>query len=394
MASKKPIVVVKKEPSGADDNGAATRGGSGLCAYALVCARRVPRRENAGRACVRRERPRPGVTRADGRTWWGCWSCAVSFSPDTKDWVEPASAHDTTDPVMQTLLNRYRTAAASCRASAVWARPRARAHSLSLTCPGICRSGEPLTAPIKTVKDKWKLLPAFLRTRGLTKQQIDSFNHFLDHDIKKIVMEGGNNRITCDADPTWYLEYKDIRIGKPDVDLPDAVGVCEPITPQQCRLRDMTYSAQIYVDLEYTRDKPNGNGKKEKVIKEGHCIGRMPIMLRCSHCLLTDKSDAEMAKMGECPIDSGGYFVVRGTEKVILIQEQLSKNRIIIEKDSKGYASASVTSSTAKSKTKTNIILKNGKFHLKHNSFTDGIPIVIVLKALGISSDQEVLILA
>ena len=63
------------------------------------------------------------------------------------------------------------------------------------------------------------------------------------------------------------------------------------------------------------------------------------------------KDDAELAKMGECPCDPGGYFIVKvlqvccssfsnlllqGTEKVILIQEQLSKNRIIIEKDMKG----------------------------------------------------------
>jgi DNA-directed RNA polymerase III subunit RPC2 len=72
-----------------------------------------------------------------------------------------------------------------------------------------------------------------------------------------------------------------------------------------------------------------------------------------------------------------------------LIQEQLSKNRIIIEKDNKGHASASVTSSTSRSKTRTMIVMKNGKFQLKHNSFTEGIPIIIVLKALGLSSDQE-----
>ncbi len=39
--------------------------------------------------------------------------------------------------------------------------------------------------------------------------------------------------------------------------------------------------------------------------------------------------------MSECPLDPGGYFVVKGTEKVILVQEQLSKNRIIVEADSK-----------------------------------------------------------
>lgn len=39
----------------------------------------------------------------------------------------------------------------------------------------------------------------------------------------------------------------------------------------------------------------------------------------------------------------GGYFIVKGQEKVILIQEQLSKNRIIVEQDRKGAVGASVT---------------------------------------------------
>ncbi len=47
--------------------------------------------------------------------------------------------------------------------------------------------------------------------------------------------------------------------------------------------------------------------------------------------MLTGKNEEELARVGECPLDPGGYFIVRGTEKVILIQEQLSKNRIIID---------------------------------------------------------------
>jgi DNA-directed RNA polymerase beta subunit len=47
--------------------------------------------------------------------------------------------------------------------------------------------------------------------------------------------------------------------------------------------------------------------------------------------VLTGRSEEELARVGECPLDPGGYFVVKGTEKVILIQEQLSKNRIIID---------------------------------------------------------------
>ncbi len=157
------------------------------------------------------------------------------------------------------------------------------------------------------------------------------------------------------------------------------------ITPQQCRLRDLTYSAQIKVDLEYTRG-------KQVVMKKGVPIGRMPIMLRSSNCVLSgNKTHSQLAQLGECPLDPGGYFIIRGVEKVILIQEQLSKNRIIIDLDSSDSVGASVTSSTHERKSKTNIILKHGKIYLKHNSFTELIPIVIVLRAMGVETDQEIL---
>lgn len=65
-------------------------------------------------------------------------------------------------------------------------------------------------------------------------------------------------------------------------------------------------------------------------------------MLQSSKCVLHGKTPAELAKLNECPLDPGGYFVVRGTEKVILIQEQLSKNRIIVDVDRKGTVGCSV----------------------------------------------------
>jgi DNA-directed RNA polymerase III subunit RPC2 len=99
----------------------------------------------------------------------------------------------------------------------------------------------------------------------------------------------------------------------------------------------MTYAAPIRVDIKYVR------GKKI-VARKGIPIGRLPIMLRSSKCRLAGKSDRQMAYMNECALDPGGYFIVNGTEKVILVQEQLSKNRVIVETDvKKGIVSASVT---------------------------------------------------
>jgi DNA-directed RNA polymerase III subunit RPC2 len=109
------------------------------------------------------------------------------------------------------------------------------------------------------------------------------------------------------------------------------------ITPNECRLRDSTYAAAIRVDVKYVRG-------KEIISRKNIAIGRIPIMLRSSKCRLAGKNDREMANMNECALDPGGYFIVNGTEKVILVQEQLSKNRVIVETDvKKGIVSASVT---------------------------------------------------
>ncbi|KAK9349878.1 hypothetical protein V1505DRAFT_342873 [Lipomyces doorenjongii] len=241
--------------------------------------------------------------------------------------------------------------------------------------------GKKLTDAVNTAEDKWLLLPAFLKIKGLVKQHLDSFNYFVNVDLKKIVR--ANERVVSDVDPEFYLKYLDIRVGMPQ--RKDQNSLNTEITPHECRLRDLTYAAPIFVDVEYTR------GKKI-VIHKGLEIGRMPIMLRSERCVLAGKSETEMAKLMECPLDPGGYFIVNGTEKVILVQEQLSKNRIIVEADEKkGIFQASVTSSTHERKSKTYILTKHGKIYLKHNSITEDIPIVLVLKACGIQSDFEIL---
>ena len=204
----------------------------------------------------------------------------------------------------------------------------------------------------------------------------------IDEEIKKIVSAKANNKVTCDSDPNFYLRYKNVSVGSPE--MMDELMMKHDITPQQCRLRDMTYAAPVTVDVEYTKG-------KEIITTHGVCIGKIPLMLRSSRCCLRNKGEDELARLGECPLDPGGYFVVKGVEKVILIQEQLSRNRVIIERDSKGLICATVTSSTNERKSKTNIVQKGGKLYLRHNTFQEDIPIVIALKAMGLESDQELM---
>lgn len=156
----------------------------------------------------------------------------------------------------------------------------------------------------------------------------------MDVDLLNILR--ANSKITSDVDPRFWLKYTHISVGVPD--RTDADAIDRSVTPHECRLRDTTYGAPILVTIQYTRGK--------NIVKRTNvCIGRIPVMLRSNKCVLTGKSEKQLARMSECPLDPGGYFIVKGTEKVILVQEQLSKNRIIVETDhAKGVVSASVTS--------------------------------------------------
>ncbi|WVZ14255.1 hypothetical protein V8G54_011821 [Vigna mungo] len=165
-----------------------------------------------------------------------------------------------------------------------------------------------LTAPIKSAVDKFQLLPEFLKVRGLVKQHLDSFNYFVKTEIKKIVR--ANNLIRASRHPHIYLRFLNVKIRKPSI---VDESVTDEVTPQTCRLSDLTYAAPICVDVEYTHGSRDDPRLHRRLNVE---IGRMPIMLRSCCCVLYGRDEAELAKLG--------YFVIKGTEKVIFSLEDFN----------------------------------------------------------------------
>ena len=224
---------------------------------------------------------------------------------------------------------------------------------------------------------------------GLVKQHVDSYNYFVEQEIPSIVRI--NRLIKSDQEENFWVEITDVRVGRPtrnkNNDREEDAATRNHVTPQECRLRDMTYAAPVTIDFVYPRDKQRIHVKNVELC-------RVPVMLKSAICYLGGANNTKMEIMNECPLDPGGYFIVNGTEKVILIQEQLSKNRVIVESDDKtNTVTASVTSSTHERKSKTYVTMKKDHIHMQHNIFTENIPIVIILKALGGLSDREIMYL-
>jgi len=235
----------------------------------------------------------------------------------------------------------------------------------------------------------------YIREKGVNRHHINSFNYFVDVEIKNLLK--ANSYIDSDIDPTFYIKYTSIRVEPPSV---EENMVKRYVTPEECRIRNLTYAGDILVSIEYTRG-------KDKIVANDILIGRIPIMHGSTLSLNAQKTNTTLSKQpppntkrianprttrpkGECPYDIGGYFICKGIERILLMQEQLAKNRVLIETDFKGDLSAVVTSTSLERKSKTKVVLKKKLLYVSHNSLAEDIPLNIVLKSMGMTTDMEI----
>jgi DNA-directed RNA polymerase II subunit RPB2 len=66
-------------------------------------------------------------------------------------------------------------------------------------------------------------------------------------------------------------------------------------------------------------------------------LGDVPVMLRSQYCYLYNRSNMDIAYLNECPLDVGGYFIINGSEKVLIAQEKMASNTVYVfeKKDAK-----------------------------------------------------------
>jgi len=230
------------------------------------------------------------------------------------------------------------------------------------------------------------LLRKYFEENSLINSDIESFNNFVDHELQKIIEE--NKEIVPTIIPhnvdDFRIKFDKVWLEKPTIT--EADGSKKVLTPMEARLRKITYSAPCFIEVS-----AHINGvQRESFVSQ---VGNIPIMLKSKYCHLKGLQEEELIKQGEDPYDPGGYFIINGTEKVLISVEDLAPNRFLIEKTSIGVSEYVGKLFSEKGSLKiphTFEKLKDGVFYM---SFTrvKRIPVIVILKALGLTKDEEIM---
>jgi len=229
-----------------------------------------------------------------------------------------------------------------------------------------------------TPDDLWIVAKKYIEEKGLVRQHLDSYNRFVQEILPSIIEEFREIPIT---------ESVKLIIEKPRIGAPQWVevdGTPKYKSPLECRIRNLTYMAPVEVTVRLE----GVDLGKEAVLK----LMDLPVMLKSSIDPLSKYSPEELVKLGEDPKDPGGYFIINGSERVLVAQEDLASNTILVDygQEGTGITHTAKIVSAAKGRRSQLIIdrRKDGIFYATFQGHK--IPAVILMIALGLDT-REVL---
>ena len=231
-------------------------------------------------------------------------------------------------------------------------------------------------------EDAWLLVQAFMREHGLVRQHLDSYNKFVEKTLQEIVNEMGPVESGI---PGLEVAFGRIYVEEPRVK--EADGSESSILPMEARIRNLTYAAPMF--LEMTLIEEGEERDRAKVY-----IGDLPIMVKSVKCPLSRMSEEEQVKAGEDPRDPGGYFIINGSERVLIIQEDLAVNRVLVDYGPSGSSVthvAKVFSSAAAYRIPVTVErTKDGQLYVTFPAVPTRIPLMVMMRALGLESDKDI----
>ncbi|RLI98598.1 MAG: DNA-directed RNA polymerase subunit B'' [Candidatus Aenigmatarchaeota archaeon] len=223
------------------------------------------------------------------------------------------------------------------------------------------------------------ILKLFEKEKGWIDFQIESFNKFVSQGIQGIIDEIGSLQLNPEAG-NLELRFGKIQIGRPTVK--EADGSTRQIFPNEARIRNLTYSAPMFMTV--TPVVNEIQQRSEKV----H-IGDMPIMVKSSLCSTNGLTAEELTESGEDPDDPGGYFIINGTERVVVLIEEIASNKPIFEK-TKGDITVRINSEKSGFKQRHIVERKpDGEITISFANIRK-LSMLTLLRALGLETDKQI----
>ncbi|MEE6246020.1 MAG: DNA-directed RNA polymerase subunit B [Thermoproteota archaeon] len=237
---------------------------------------------------------------------------------------------------------------------------------------------------IKT-EDPWVIIEDVLRKEGIARQHLNSYNDFVTQGLQNIINEIQGIDVDTVTNP-YKIKFGKIELGS-NPRVIEIDGSTSNIYPMEGRLRGLTYQVPIYLEMSIEENEVIRDTQRQH-------IGDLPVMVRSDLCNTSKMPQDELIQEGEDPFDPGGYFVINGSERVVVGLEDLSPNKIIVESDvvsGKPVYKAKTYSSIVGYRAKLEIIMKSdGAVQVKLPSSPVDLPLVVIMKALGIKSDKEI----
>ncbi len=225
------------------------------------------------------------------------------------------------------------------------------------------------------LKEEHLLVKKYLEDHSLVESNIVSFNNFVNHRMQEIILELNESLPAEDIE----IKLGKIRVGKPHII--EADGSSHLVTPTEARIRGLTYSSPIHVEITIKQ-----SGQIESHDIE---IGQIPIIVKSEVCNLANVDKEKLLEEYIDPQDPGGYFIINGNERVIVMAEDLAENQPFIEK-SKNSIMLRLFSRRGSYRIPISITETNeGIVEVSFSRFKN-IPVIVMLKALGMTKESDI----
>ena len=237
---------------------------------------------------------------------------------------------------------------------------------------------------MQSYNKRWSIVQDILKREGVSKQHLNSFDEFIEKGLQEIIDEIGDIEIE-NAEYPYKIRLDKVKLNP--ARMMELDGSITHITPAEARLRNVSYVCPLMMGANIIED--------GKILESRHIhIGDLPVMVRSHACKLYGFTEQKLIDYGEDPQDPGGYFIINGSERVIVGLEDLSYNKIIVDEEKVGgkkVHKAKVYSSIVGYRAKLELIMKeDGMIVAKIPGSPVDIPVIVLMRALGLETNEEI----